>query len=365
MENNTVKTSKDMLEKIGQDLQNERNRQGLSCAEISARLRIPQHYIESIEAGEADRLPAMTYVIGYVRSYGNLLGLDAATLCAELKQSLSSQENKPNFDFVEQRMDQKAKSGRTALAALIAGIMIYGGWYALSTGMIFSADDPTKIEEIAAVDLTEDPVLAPSPETNEPAEGEAVEPVFTEVAPRAPQVAPGQLAQDNAVDDNFAAEPLAAEPLASETLVSETGVQETGVETQAPIQPVETPVVVQPITTAETAANDDAEPSAAPLTPGVTDAVATNRVPEKEITLKATANSWVEVTRADGSAVSQRLMRAGETYVVPGGDDLFLTTGNAGGLEVILGDADPVLLGGWGEALRELPLDQTIISQRY
>jgi hypothetical protein len=44
---------------------------------------------------------------------------------------------------------------------------------------------------------------------------------------------------------------------------------------------------------------------------------------------------------------------------------LFLTTGNAGGLEIKLGLSDAVTLGGWGETLSELPLDHTIISQRY
>ena len=344
MEITAAKTSAEVLKEIGQELQNERNRQGLTSADISSKLRITQRYIEQIEAGDADQLPAMTYVIGFIRSYANLLKLDSASLCASLKQSLSVQEKKPEFDFVDQRMDQKANSGRTALAALIAGVMIYGGWYAFSTGLILAPNNEASEQPIELA--LEEPADAPL----------EVEATFTKVAPRvapeaAPEIAPIQNADDQGVTE------LAANDSSNQNITGQNVIETPVFEPEA-----ETPLI-EDVATIETDANpanlDDE------LKPSVTDAVATNRIPEKDIVLKATANSWVEVTRADGSAVSQRLMRMGESYVVPGGDDLFLTTGNAGGLEIQLGDAEPVVLGGWGEALRELPLDETIISQRY
>ena len=339
METPTAKTSAEVLKEIGQELQNERIRHGLTCADVSSKLRITQRYIEHIEAGDASQLPAMTYVIGFIRSYANLLKLDSASLCASLKQSLSAQENNPEFGFVDQGISQKANSGRTALAALIAGVMIYGGWYAFSTGLILAPNDAPSEQPIE---------LALEEPADEPLEVEAT---FTKVAPRvAPGVAP-EIAPVQSVDDQGETE-----------LAANDAVEQGVVETPVVAPEVETPLV-------ETVASNEIDANLTnldeELKPGVTDAIATNRIPEKDIVLKATANSWVEVTRADGSAVSQRLMRTGESYVVPGGDDLFLTTGNAGGLEIQLGDAEPMVLGGWGEALRELPLDETIISQRY
>ena len=61
----------------------------------------------------------------------------------------------------------------------------------------------------------------------------------------------------------------------------------------------------------------------------VTDAYA-NRSPDTEIVIEAIANSWVEVTRADGTSVTSRLMRLGDTYLIPTDEDLYLTAGNAG-----------------------------------
>ncbi len=343
MKTTAAKTSAEVLKEIGQALQDERIRHGLTCADVSSKLRITQRYIEHIEAGDASDLPAMTYVIGFIRSYANLLKLDSTSLCASLKQSLSVQENNPEFGFVNHGMNQKANSGRTALAALIAGVMIYGGWYAFSTGLILAPNDQPSEQPIELA--LEEPADAPL----------EVEATFTKVAPRvapgvAPEAAP-EIAPVQSVDDQGGTE-----------LAVNDAVEQNVIETPVVEPEVETPLIEEVVSNEVDAnpTNLDEE-----LKPGVTDAVATNRIPEKDIVLKATANSWVEVTRADGSAVSQRLMRTGESYVVPGGDDLFLTTGNAGGLEVQLGDAEPMVLGGWGEALRELPLDETIISQRY
>ena len=49
-------------------------------------------------------------------------------------------------------------------------------------------------------------------------------------------------------------------------------------------------------------------------------------------------------------------MQAGDSYVVEGNTRLFLSTGNAGGLTVILGTDDPRSMGDIGEIVRDLPL---------
>ena len=46
-------------------------------------------------------------------------------------------------------------------------------------------------------------------------------------------------------------------------------------------------------------------------------ATANERDPSTEMVLKATGNSWVEIEDLDGNVLMTRLMRPGETYVVP------------------------------------------------
>ena len=341
--------SQDVLNAIGAKLQAERKRQELSTSDIASRLRIMESHIRNIEAGELDGLPTFTYVIGYVRSYSGMLGMDSAALCAELKASLDKTENNPDLNFTDGQIHARTGGGRVALAALILGFLSYGGWYALSTDNIDQSSSASG--EIASI-------VVPTTQV--------VEPEFVAVAPRAatPDVpsldVPSPDAPTLALDEPTAVAQADVAPsdAAPELLVAET-------DASAPASDLtNTPLTIAPIEPVQTAEQLD-NADTLKKTTKVTDAQAVNRVPAREITLQAKASSWVEVTRADGSAVTARLMRIGDTYVVPSGEDLYLTTGNAGGLNLTLGKDAPILLGAWGETLRELPLDETIIKERY
>ena len=85
-------------------------------------------------------------------------------------------------------------------------------------------------------------------------------------------------------------------------------------------------------------------------------AIANLRDPAKEITIRAVAASWVEIVRDNGEEVLAKLMQAGDSYVVDGNTRLFLSTGNAGGLTVVIGTDDPLSMGEIGEIVRDLPL---------
>ena len=94
-------------------------------------------------------------------------------------------------------------------------------------------------------------------------------------------------------------------------------------------------------------------------------AFARQRVPEMEITLRATGASWVEIIRNDGEEVMAGLMRNGETYIVDSRDRLYLSTGNAGGLELIFNDGTVRGVGESGEILRDLLLDATKLRNQF
>ena len=94
-------------------------------------------------------------------------------------------------------------------------------------------------------------------------------------------------------------------------------------------------------------------------------AYARQRVPDMEITLRATGASWVEIIRNDGEEVMTKLMRAGETYLVDSRDRLYLSTGNAGGLELVFNDGTTRAVGDSGEILRDLLLDATKLRNQF
>ena len=94
-------------------------------------------------------------------------------------------------------------------------------------------------------------------------------------------------------------------------------------------------------------------------------AVATMREPAQEITIRAIASSWVEVVRGDGTSVLKKLMRAGDIYVIDGSSGLYLSTGNAGGIEILSGENEIITIGSVGEIVRDLPLAKNRLLNRF
>lgn len=101
------------------------------------------------------------------------------------------------------------------------------------------------------------------------------------------------------------------------------------------------------------------------LPPGRGAAVATMREPAQEITIRAIASSWVEIVRGDGTTVLKKLMRAGDIYIVDDSSGLYLSTGNAGGIEILSGENEIITIGSVGEIVRDLPLAKNRLRDRF
>ena len=69
---------------VGLELREARIRRGRSIRQAHQATRIPPEYIEAIEAEEWDRLPAAPFTRGFVSSYSEFLGLDAADVLARI-----------------------------------------------------------------------------------------------------------------------------------------------------------------------------------------------------------------------------------------------------------------------------------------
>jgi cytoskeletal protein RodZ len=73
---------------IGERLRAAREERKLSLKDVASQTRIPIRHLEHIERGDWDALPAATYSVGFVRAYGNAVGLDGPALGAELREQL-------------------------------------------------------------------------------------------------------------------------------------------------------------------------------------------------------------------------------------------------------------------------------------
>ena len=78
--------------RIGAALAAARERAGLDLAEVEQRTKIRAKYLQALEDEAWQELPSGAYAKGYLRSYAELLGLDADTLVDEFRRQVEGRE---------------------------------------------------------------------------------------------------------------------------------------------------------------------------------------------------------------------------------------------------------------------------------
>jgi cytoskeleton protein RodZ len=63
-----------------------------------------------------------------------------------------------------------------------------------------------------------------------------------------------------------------------------------------------------------------------------------------------------------GSILRKRILHAGDTWGVPPKPNRLLTTGNAGGTDLVVGGTSVPSLGGTGAVRRDVPLDADLLK---
>lgn len=83
-----VQDSLDSGSSISARLRAAREERGLSLDDIATKTRIPLRHLRAIEESDWDSLPAITYSVGFVRNYANVVGLNGTQLGQELREQL-------------------------------------------------------------------------------------------------------------------------------------------------------------------------------------------------------------------------------------------------------------------------------------
>jgi cytoskeleton protein RodZ len=164
---------------------------------------------------------------------------------------------------------------------------------------------------------------------------------------------PDEQAPAPVVPDSSAVAPAgeaAADANASAPPGDATAKQDAAVESEAPPAPSPIPAVPSVATPADAHA---ATPAA-----GEADArVYGEGNVGSRITVRADADSWIQVRAADETLLITRILRKGESYLVPNQPGLKLMTGSAGALEILVDGQLVPSLGPVGAVKRNVPLD--------
>jgi len=285
---------------VGEELRHRRDALGLDLTDVAAALRIKPAYLAALEMGRLAQLPGSVYAIGFLRAYAEHLGLDGGALLRRFKQESLSLVAKPNLVFPIPLGERSVPGGGTLLVALILAVCAYGGWFYLST------EEGARPERVAKVPAT----LWPAPEqslarttVSRPAEA---------LAASQPSAA---LTDASASSRPIATKPDLAGPSPATPAVS---------------------TEIEPIARAETS-------------PAM-------RAP-KDVVIRATADSWIQIRDARQLVLLARVLKAGESYRAPDQPGLSMRTGNAGGLEIKVGGIPAPSIGRMGMVRRNVALD--------
>ncbi len=327
---------------VGALLRERREELGFDLDAIGEALRIKPIYLAALEQGRAQDLPGATYAIGFMRAYAEQLGLDSDRIIDSYKAETAEVQARPDLSLPVPLNARSLPGGPILLVGVILAACGYGTWYYLSTG------ERSRPERVAAVPAelqrnaqdTAASALADAP----PAPVKPVlAPVSSAAAPSpAPRLGSGLLAPQSS-------SPAPAVPAA--------GSPSPGLVASPAAAALPPPAAIVSPASGNTARE---MPSARP--DARIDATAARSgdagvKPGGRVDIRALADCWIQVRSGDDqSIVISRVLKAGETYHVPR-PGLFLRTGNAGALALVVDGKPAPAIGGIGVQRRNVTLD--------
>jgi len=143
----------------GNELREQREKLGLSLYEVFRRTRIPIGYLSALERGELHALPVACYVLGFVRTYCQFLGLkpepylDCFRACSRPGAAGFLRRERDGNGFRFPTWAQESLTWAVVLAIMLLG------WLTYSVVFQPQADTPDKRVQAGTVELMPPPVL--------------------------------------------------------------------------------------------------------------------------------------------------------------------------------------------------------------
>lgn len=146
------------MAEIGATLREARTRARIEIAQMEAQTKIRAKYLRALENEEWELLPGPTYVKSFLKTYGDMLGLDGRQLVADYKRQHEPFQVEGDIGQLSKhsggRMNRQQSQGtplRTLLLAAVAVIVLGGAAYAF---VLRGDDDPVASTPATDVDGT-------------------------------------------------------------------------------------------------------------------------------------------------------------------------------------------------------------------
>lgn len=341
------------MKKTGELLRKAREEKGLSINEIGLSLKISNRILSAIEDGDLSRLPAKTFLRGFVQSYANYLKMNsdevlevfreemgttqpqpiiepaiAASATAPEKETLSTPEKSP----IEQPRPALSTSGPSFKGLLISVVCIFLVVCIYGVKRVIERYQRETVTEAVEV-------ISPLPE---PAPAEVLtsneESISADQSLPPLAVVPATPPMSSEPEQATNSEP---EPAASAKPAPAPTVPEKPVQAAAPSAPAPAPVPAQtpppaaapPVAEKKEEAKPEVKPQGRPL----------------ELVIEALDTVEVEYSNAAGEVVERLKLSADQVHTIRGRQGLKLKVSNGGAVNVILNGKDMGVAGDLGK----------------
>jgi len=124
-----TQNSADNTDDVGSVLRAERLRRKEDLRSIAMSLRIRRDQLEAMEEGNHRALPGRAYAIGFVRSYAEYLGLDAAQIVERYRAEYDNTTDSVSaFSFPKPDAPRQLPKSVMLIIAVVVAVGLYGGW---------------------------------------------------------------------------------------------------------------------------------------------------------------------------------------------------------------------------------------------
>ncbi len=267
------------VSKVGNLLKEMRQRKSLKIADIAKKLCIRRCYLEAIEESNYKEIPQFPYGVGFIRSYADFLGLNSSDIIELYKEETKTKQDKDIY-VLEPQTEATVPNRKYLIISLIAIAALYTGWH------IYNKKNTDVIEDDIVVN------------------------------------------ENVTIEDSSSDLPLVVEDYSSALTEEETAPTN---EQNAKSTSEDAPQ----ITMTEASFDESA------LTPPQASSVEKVSV-NNNVVIKVKEETWIEV-KDDTKLYLSKVLMPGDSYTVPEGKGMILSSGKVDGVEVyIKGTLTPV-----------------------
>ncbi|MDF7674910.1 DUF4115 domain-containing protein [Acetobacteraceae bacterium ESL0709] len=320
---------------IGSTLRARRKELGWTEQDVADHLRIRISLLQALECDDYKALPGQAYVVGFLKSYAGLLGLDSDRMVQSFRQLAEATQlqglEKPELSFPQTVDDRALPKWLLITIGLAVVLAAYAGWYH------FSSHDDEIQKSVNSSVLTEE-------KSSDVSTSSLLE------SPSAGSVSRNSETQggDPSSDDTNPFSDGGAVPVQQDA-VSSSPLSSPGRQDAAPKSPFEAPTPQPKVENSVVSSDQDAE---------------AKELPPHVIELYFMKDSWTKITDQSGKIVDSKIFKAGETWRGDGSAAPYkVTAGNASGVILKAGNVVSAPLGPVGQVKRNVAISADAVLQ--